>query len=116
MVRQNQEFKATLLDAIAHEFKTPLTAIKAAVTTLMPDEQILESEFLSVIDEETDRLTEMVTKAIETSRLEAGDLVIQRRAFPVAELIERATARLRGVLEGRPFSVECPKGFAPGLG
>lgn len=106
MARQNQEFKATLLDAVAHEFKTPLTAIKAAVTTLAADRAGPESEFLSVIDEETDRLTEIVTEAMETSRLEAGGLAINRRPFPVEELIERATVRLRGILEGRPFTVQ----------
>ena len=35
--RQSDELKSTLLDAIAHEFKTPLTTIKASTTALLSD-------------------------------------------------------------------------------
>jgi len=107
--RHNQEFKAALLDAVAHELKTPLTAIKAAVTTLLSDPKEADPDLLSVIDEETDQLTDLVTEAIQMSRLEAGALAIQRRPLAVADIVERATSRLRARLEKRTFSVRIPQ-------
>src|SRR5262249_10324924 len=43
--RQSEEFKSTLLDAIAHEFKTPLTSIKAASTSILSDRKSLTPQF-----------------------------------------------------------------------
>src|SRR5574341_664321 len=56
--RRSEELKSILLDAVAHEFKTPLTSIKAGATSLLSDSVLNPSqrELLSVIDEETDRL------------------------------------------------------------
>src|SRR6202035_6133693 len=57
--RQSEEFKSTLLDAIAHEFKTPLTSIKAASTSMLADPAALSPQFhelAAIIDEENDRM------------------------------------------------------------
>src|SRR5215471_4726071 len=70
--RQSEEFKSTLIDGVAHEFKTPLTSIKAATSGLLastvsdPAQQL---ELLTVIDEEADRLTSLVTEAIHLARI-----------------------------------------------
>ena len=67
--RRNEELKATLLDALTHNLRTPLTAIKAAVTALIGaglwrGESGLSSEgereLLQVIDEESDRLNRFI--------------------------------------------------------
>ena len=66
--RQSEEFKSTLMDAIAHEFKTPLTSIKAAATALQSDYEDAPPavrELASIIDEETDRLSLLVTEGGE---------------------------------------------------
>src|SRR5439155_8923373 len=53
--RQNEEMKSMLLDALAHEFKTPLTAIKAAASSILDEEPSPHRELATIIDEETDR-------------------------------------------------------------
>ena len=66
--RRNEQLKAALLDALTHNLRTPLTAIKAAVTALMgagrPGQSRLSSEgeheLLEVIDEESDRLNRFI--------------------------------------------------------
>jgi K+-sensing histidine kinase KdpD len=67
--RRNEELKATLLDALTHNLRTPLTAIKAAVTALLGANlwqatSTLSSEgrreLLQVIDEESDRLNRFI--------------------------------------------------------
>ena len=91
--RKSEELKATLLDALAHEFKTPLTAIKASATALLgrAGEGLgHERELLSVIDEEAGRLDDMVTESIQLARIEAGKLQLQRRPERVADLLESA--------------------------
>src|ERR1700686_3575877 len=57
--RQSDELKSTLLDALAHEFKTPLTSIKAASTALLSSNTLRteqQRELMSIVDEEADRL------------------------------------------------------------
>ena len=79
--RQSEELKSTLLDAIAHEFKTPLTSIKAAAGALLADpatESNGQRELVTVVDEEADRLARLVTDAIQMARIEGGKLQLNR--------------------------------------
>ena len=74
---RSEELKSTLLDAIAHEFKTPLTSIKAVTTDLLSDPanelQQHQRELVSIADEGTDRLSKLVTEAIQLARIEGGN-------------------------------------------
>jgi len=99
IARQSEEFKSTLLDAIAHEFKTPLTSIKAASTSLLAGPRLLPSEqneLLSIIDEETDRLSLLVTEAVRMSEIDAGKVTLQRSGKAVAALVADSIASFGG--------------------
>jgi len=89
--RQSEQFKSTLLDAIAHEFKTPLTAMRAAATELLAHSERLDAsqrELAAVLSEETDRLANMVTEAIRMARIEAGNIEVRRWGVSVSELMQ----------------------------
>lgn len=104
LARDSEEFKSTLLDAIAHEFKTPLTSIKAASTALMEQEagaSPIQQELASIIDEETDRLSELVTEAVRMARIDAGEWRLDRVRMSVAELVRPAIERFAGRGEER---------------
>jgi len=103
--RQSEELKSTLLDAIAHEFKTPLTSIKAATTTVLADNQFTGQyrELLSIVDEETDRLNNLVSDAIQMSRIEGGKFRLRRSAVSPRELIDSVIGQMRPRLEDRPI-------------
>jgi two-component system sensor histidine kinase KdpD len=105
--RQNEQLKSTLLDALAHEFKTPLTSIKVAGTTLLSRNGIdeMEQDLLTVVDEETDHLTNLVTEAIELARFGSGPVKLHRELCSASELIASATARLQRLTEGRVLEV-----------
>jgi len=93
--RQSGEFKSTLLDAIAHEFKTPLTSIKAASTSMLGDTAALTPQFrelATIIDEEADRMSLLVTEAVRMSQIDAGKVHLERKSVTVDHL-------LRGVLD-----------------
>lgn len=104
--RQNEAMKSMLLDALAHEFKTPLTSIKAAASSLMDEEPPAQQELVTVIEEETDRLDSLVTETIRMARIEAGDLRLDKSAETVGELIDSALAKLRILLEDREIKIE----------
>jgi two-component system, OmpR family, sensor histidine kinase KdpD len=113
--RQNEQLKATLLDALAHEFKTPLTSIKAAITSLLttPSRDATERELLTVADEEADRLTTLLTRTIEVARIEAGHVKLTRRPCSVRELIAEAMDQLKRFCEGRDVHVSVPEDLPP---
>ncbi|HVO99695.1 MAG TPA: ATP-binding protein [Bryobacteraceae bacterium] len=106
--RQSEQFKSTLLDAIAHEFKTPLTSIKAASTSLLADSPGLtpeSCELVSIIDEETDRMSQLVTEAVRMSQIDAGKLRLERESLDVAELLRRVLEHFALHSAGRTIRV-----------
>jgi two-component system sensor histidine kinase KdpD len=102
--RQSQELKSTLLDAIAHEFKTPLTSIKAATTAVLTDQKFTgqNRELLNIVDQETDRLDNLVSDAIQMSRIEGGKFKLHRSLVSPQDVIETVIAQIRPRLEDRP--------------
>lgn len=110
--RQGARLKSALLDALAHELKTPLTSIKAAVTALLrrPNEPG-EQDLLEAVNEETDRLADLVTESIEAARIEAGRVRLRRQVIAVQPLVDDVLARFKGALDGRPMAVCLPNGL-----
>jgi two-component system, OmpR family, sensor histidine kinase KdpD len=114
--RESQELKSTLLDAVAHEFKTPLTAMKAAASALrsgtvaQPEER---RELVTVLDEEIDHLNRLVTEAIQMARFEAGAIELDKHSHPVGALVAEALRITNSTAEGRAISVEMEPGLPP---
>lgn len=106
-IRENEKMKSTLLDALAHEFKTPLTSVKAATTTLLgrSDVDSPTKELLTVVDEETDRMTNLVSDSIELARLGSGPVRLEKEICRTKDLVEDAARQLRPLLEGRELEM-----------
>jgi two-component system sensor histidine kinase KdpD len=107
--RQSEVLKSALLDSLAHDIKTPLTSIKAAVTSLLASSA--ESELLTIINEEADRLNQLAAEVIEMARIEAGKLHLEKRSVAVGDLIGGALSELTPALKGRPVAVDVPAGL-----
>jgi len=106
--RQSEELKSALLDSIAHEFKTPLTSIKAAATALLytpTPNQEEQRELLTVVDEEADRLGRLVTEAIQMARIEAGKTRLNTDLCSVESLIQGILQQMKSVVEGRSITL-----------
>jgi two-component system, OmpR family, sensor histidine kinase KdpD len=104
--RRSEELKSTLLDAIAHEFKTPLTSIKAAASALLLNAENSteqQRELATILNEEADRMTLLVTEAIQMARIEAGEIQLNRTSSSLPELLSKALGRLRLLTEERPL-------------
>jgi two-component system sensor histidine kinase KdpD len=114
--RQSDELKSTLLDALAHEFKTPLTSIKAASTAMLSSSMLKpeqQRELISVVDEEADRLSVLVTEAIQMARIEAGRVHLERESYPLQELVESALDKLRPMVRERSIDVKLAPDLPP---
>src|SRR5450631_2352085 len=107
--REGERLKSALLDAITHDFRTPLTSMKASVSTLLSPTKLdgaQRDELLHIIDEECDRLNRLVGEAAEMARLEAGEVKLQLEAVRVDDLIAGALDVCKGVLGTRPIRIE----------
>ncbi|MGH2614206.1 MAG: GAF domain-containing sensor histidine kinase, partial [Thermomicrobiales bacterium] len=97
---QADELKSALLAAVSHDLRTPLASIKASATSLLDDsiawDDAARWELLAAVDEETDRLTLMVSNLLDLSRIEGGALRPQKDWYDVDELINDVRARLAG--------------------
>jgi two-component system sensor histidine kinase KdpD len=107
--RQGERLKSALLDSVTHDFRTPLTSMKAAVTTLLASSKVdaaQRKELLSIIDEECDRLNHLVEEAAEMARLEAGEIELHFTPTPIEEIVDDALAQLKSSLVGRRVDVK----------
>lgn len=114
--RQGERLKSALLDSITHDFRTPLTSIKASVTSLLSGrkpEAAQQKELLTVINEECDRLNRLVEEAAEMARLEAGEFELDLASVPIQQIIEAALANCRNALGGREVRVRIASGLPP---
>ena len=95
---RGDELRAALLAAVSHDLRTPLVAIKASITSLLADDvnwpPEVVREFCESIDDETDRLTALVSNLLDMSRISAGALQVQLADVGVDELVPAALASL----------------------
>lgn len=110
VLAQSDELKSALLSAVSHDLRTPLAAIKASATSLLDRSVAWDDDarrdFLEAIDEETDRLTMMVSNLLDLSRIEGGALRPDREWYDVAELVGDVLRRLRSRSSGHPLTTE----------
>ncbi len=117
VARQSEELKSTLLDAIAHEFKTPLTAIKAVTTGLLSaathELPAHELELINIVDESADRLSKLVTDAIQLARIEGGTFRLNLGVYFPASLVGAAVRQMKSLMDERTVQIEVPEDLPP---
>jgi two-component system sensor histidine kinase KdpD len=103
--RQSEQLRTAVLDALAHDVKTPLTAIRTASSGLLEAGCLtkVQAELVGLIDDESRRINELTERLLRMARVDARDLRPQRTVLPVEVLLRsamraaehRATGRLR---------------------
>jgi hypothetical protein len=88
------ELRAALLSAVSHDLRTPISAIKASVTSLLQRDvewtPSAQHEFLTTIDEETDRLNALVGNLLDMSRLQSGALEVRETPVGLEQVLPAA--------------------------
>ncbi|MBC7900567.1 MAG: DUF4118 domain-containing protein [Saprospiraceae bacterium] len=111
-LRRSDKLKSSLLDAVTHDLRTPLTSIKASATTLLDNkkERFLddeaEVEFLEIIDEESDRLNDFIEGMVGLAKIEANALHLRKNWNSIHEVINAAIGRAKNQLETFYISIE----------
>jgi len=111
-LRRSEKLKSSLLDAVTHDLRTPLTSIKASVTTLLEDEKekLLDEEgreeFLEIINEETDRLNEFIEGMVGIAKIEANSLQLRKKTNAVEEIVNNAVERAKNQIGSHKISIK----------
>lgn len=95
--RRTEQLRSTVLDSLAHAYKTPLTAIRAAGTGLIEMGKLSpgQAELVSLINEETRALSELTTRLLTTARLDAGEVTLHAEPVNVASMLEEVLLTLK---------------------
>jgi two-component system, OmpR family, sensor histidine kinase KdpD len=114
--RESEQLRSALLDSVTHEFRTPLTAIKASATSLLSNSGLDEAqrhELLTVINEESDRLNRLVGEAAEMAQLDANKVELHIGAHRIEEAVEDAVERSKAALGQHPVKIMLPENLPP---
>lgn len=102
-LRQSEAVKTTILRALGHDLRSPLTAIRAAIDGLASPEIALESgdrdELLRTIQLEVRRLDRLVANLLDLSRLEVGAARSRPELWPPDLLVAQALDQLGAAVE-----------------
>ena len=114
--RENEKLRSAILDSVTHEFRTPLTSIKASVTTLLTTNELdapEHRELLTVIDEESDRLNRLVGEAALMAQLDANQVELHLQPHHIRTAIERALEESKQILAVHPVKIDVPGNSPP---
>lgn len=105
---RTEQLRTAVLDSLAHAYKTPLTAIRAASTGLGEMSHLTEgqSELVALIDEQTGLLNELTTRLLSTARLDAQEIVIHATSVGVGSLIEEVVTSLKDRLASMKVAID----------
>lgn len=110
--KELDEMKSQLLATVSHELRTPLASIKGFATTLLRQDVVWDEdsrrEFLAIIDEESDRLSELIANLLDMSRIEAGTLRMEPEATDLGAIIHETVARFQVMSRRHQLRVSLP--------
>jgi len=106
--RRTEQLRATVLDSLAHAYKTPLTAIRAASSGLNEMGRLSpgQAELVALIDEQAGLLGDLTTRLLTTARLDAGEVAIHATPVGVGPLIDEVLASLKDRLASMKVAID----------
>jgi two-component system sensor histidine kinase KdpD len=108
--RQSEQLRATVLDALAHAFKTPLTVIRTASSGLLEACRLnpVQQELATLIDDESVKLNELTTRLLRTARLETSETQLRKEEVAIPQLIEQILREHSELLSGHEMRTSIP--------
>ena len=110
--REAEELKSTFISVISHELKTPVSLIKGYASTLAREDANWDNEIIreigAVIEEESDRLNELINNLLDASRIQAGALTLDLDDVSLAHIARISTERFQTQTQHHRFVFEFP--------
>jgi len=117
--REAEEMKSTFVSVISHELKTPVALIKGYAGTLRREDACWDAETLreglAIIEEESDRLAELIDKLLDASRIQAGALKLDRGDVRLQDLASKVVDGFRVQTDAHEFELDFPADLPPVL-
>jgi two-component system sensor histidine kinase KdpD len=111
--RESERLRTMMMDSITHEIRSPLTAIKVAISTLRTArvEQAGREELLEVIEEEADRLNRLVAQSVEMAQLDTLAVTMALSPHDLAGIVVHVLHEIAANLAEHPVQVNLPSGL-----
>jgi two-component system sensor histidine kinase KdpD len=98
VIKRSDRLRTTIIDALAHELKTPLTSIRAATSALLsnsPSQGSNSTQILKIADEEAAHLEELIDNALDMAQLDSDHIDVEREPANVEELVREVIASMK---------------------
>ncbi len=108
-IRKLEEVRKDFVANVSHEIKTPLTAIRAGVETILDsafEDKETAARFLNIIKSHSERLNALVDDLLTLSRIELGDMPLEKTTFDLNEAIDIAIETLREKAEAKGLYIK----------
>ena len=111
-IRGIERMKTAFVSTVSHELRTPLTSIKGFISTLLQDvdgfyDKDTVHEFYTIIDQECDRLTRLISDLLNVSRIEAGRaLDLNPQPVQVSDIVDKVVAAQKSYTNKHEFAVD----------
>jgi two-component system, OmpR family, sensor histidine kinase KdpD len=104
---QSERLRAAVLDSLAHAFKTPLTAIQTASSGLRELGSLNDPQtsLVSLIEEESNQLNILCTRLLQTAKLEADQMSLDRNEIPISDMVSKVIREQTGRMADHPIEV-----------
>ena len=116
---ETERLRNTLLSAVSHDLRTPLTGITGAASLLVDGNDQLTNEsrrdLANSILDESDRLNRLVANLLDMTRLEAGAIQLQPVLQPLEEVVGVVLSRLERQLRHHPVTTNLPADLPPAM-
>ncbi|HEY4001384.1 MAG TPA: histidine kinase dimerization/phospho-acceptor domain-containing protein, partial [Candidatus Xenobia bacterium] len=108
-LKELDKLKSDFLNTVSHELRTPLTSIKAFSEILMEnqgEDRAVQTEFLNIINQESDRLTRLINNLLNLSRIEARQMTFESGPVPIETVVSSAVNGTRALMDKKQLKLE----------
>lgn len=109
--KESERLRNLILDSITHELRTPLTSIKGAAGTLLTMDTVNAEDqraLLTIIDEEADRINQLVGQAVEMAQLEAKEVHMDLHPIDLRDVVVETQENCGSVWSTHPVTISIP--------
>jgi len=116
--RHAEQLRAAVLDALAHQIKTPVATISAASSGLIALGGLSETQtmLMYVLDEQSKKLAEIAPQLLKTAKLDSSELAPRRELLQLSDVVDETIHLLDPHGSGKRLRVSCPNEEMPVLG